>query len=261
MEKEKLPLDAVAFHDFGRDYALADKWILPHVQDCLAELDKRPYFKDKSIEIHVGECSFFPAPKNGDAADTTEAAAHLPGFFKLLLEEKRLTLVQWAQLFDTGADNEWGNLGMIDLETRKQKPVYNVYLMYALMPVGSVHSEAAGEAACLASMDDTRVAVMLYNTAAAETACKLTLNNLPFAAGAILHSYTFAVDARHSSFWETPGTGQIEITAMTETKVPAAAEGAQPSLALDLPLPGPGVRPHHPLHHTPEARPRHHERG
>jgi hypothetical protein len=242
VEKNELPLDAVAFHDFGRDYTLGERWILPHVKECLAELDRRPYFKDRRVEIHVGECSFFGDPKDGEAADRAEAAARLPRLFRLLLAEPRLTLVQWAQLFDTGHKGLWGNLGVIDAETGKAKPLYNVFLMYAMMPTKSASYETTGPVGCLAGQDERTVAVMLSNETEQDSPTAIELRNLPFKAGEPVHAYVFAVDKSHSSFWDKPGDGRLELI-RRGTLTPQPAEG-EPGAKLSLTetIPGPGVR-------------------
>ena len=203
VQKHELPLDAIAFHDFGRGYGLGERWIVPNLKECLDEIDKRPYFKDKHVEVHVGECSFFDDPKDGDPADRAEAAAHLPELFRQLLAEPRLTLVQWAQLFDTGHPGHWGNLGVIDTETRKPKAIYNVFLMYAMMPLRSAWYETKGPVKCLASRDEHTVAVMLDNATDKESPCRIEVRNLPFAAGNKVHVYIFAIDKGHSSFRKT----------------------------------------------------------
>jgi hypothetical protein len=237
-----LPLHAITFHDFGRDYTLGSRWIIPNVKACLAELDRRPYFRDRNVEIHVGECSYFEDPKDGGAADRASAAAQLPQTIRELLAEPRLTLVQWAQLFDTGHPGMWGNLGIIDAETRKAKPLYNVLVMYALMPVRSARCEEQGPVQCLASQDKDTVAVMLYNRTGEDAPCRLEVRNLPFAAGTKLHVCTLAVDTRHSSFWDTPGDGRLEVVARRTASASAEPGAAGAAVVIDETVPAPGVR-------------------
>ncbi|MFH1377280.1 MAG: hypothetical protein ABIH86_00835 [Planctomycetota bacterium] len=241
VEKEKLPLDAVAFHDFGRDYTLAERWILPHVRQIQDELAKRPYFANKHIEIHVGECSFFGDPKDGSAADKTDAAARLPRMIRRLNEEKQLTLVQWAQLFDTGHDGHWGNLGVVDRERDKAKPLYNAFLMYAMMPERAVKTTETGAVKCLASKDDKTVAIWLYNETDAADTCRLTLNRLPFAPGERAYSYLFAIDSKRSSFWETDGDGRLEMIERKRIDLSTSIAGGA-SLTFDVEMPGPGLK-------------------
>ncbi len=242
VETNALPLHAISFHDFGRDYTLGSRWILPSVKSCLSELGRRPYFRNKNVEIHVGECSFFPDPKDGEEADRAKAAAQLPQTIHELLSEPRLTLVQWAQMFDTGHAGMWGNLGVIDAETRRAKPLYNVFVMYALMPVQSAWHEEQGLVQCLAGQDKETVAVMLYNRTDRDAPCHLAVRNLPFAAGTKLHACTFAVDRRHSSFWDTPGDGRLEVVARSTVLVPANAAEPGPAIAINDTVPGPGVK-------------------
>lgn len=235
VDKRGLPLHAFAFHDFGRGYELPERWMATHARWVSRQLDKYERFKD--TEIHVGECSFFGEPKNGGPADRTEAAAHLPELFRVLAPMKRVTLVQWAQLFDTGAkNNKWGDLGVIDVETGKPKPKYNVFLMYAMMPVRRVAEAVSGPVRCLAGADDETVAVMLYNTTAAASPCRVTVRNHPFGKAKQVNLAVLSVDKDHSSFWETPGSGELEVT--DRRTLPA---GPGP-IELDVPIPGPGVK-------------------
>jgi len=145
--------------------------------------------------------------------------------------------MKWAQLFDTGAkNNKWGNLGVIDIETGKPKPIYNVFLMYAMMPVRRVADECPGPLRCLAGADEATVAVMLYNTTAAAAPARVTIRNHPFAGPAPAHLSVLSVDKDHSSFWETAGTGELEVT--DRRMLPAGAK----AIELDVTVPGPGVK-------------------
>jgi len=236
VDREDLPLHAFAFHEFGRGYDLAEQWIVENSKFVFEQLNKYPRFAE--TQVHIGECSFFPEPVNGGPADRAGTAAHLPHVFRVLVEHPRITLVQWAQLFDTGSTHKWGNLGVIDIETGKPKPVYNVFLMYAMMPVPRIACREAGPVKALASKDDSTVAVMLYNTGDQSSTCDLTIANHPFADGRA-HLTRLAVDADHSSFWEKPGsTGELECVEQRFVE----SSGSSAPLRLSLPVPGPGVQ-------------------
>jgi len=236
VDREKLPLHAFAFHEFGRGYDLAEQWIVENSTFVFEHLGRYPRFAD--TEVHIGECSFFPEPVNGGPADRAEAAAHLPHVFRVLVEHPRITLVQWAQLFDTGSTHKWGNLGVIDIETGKPKPVYNVFLMYAMMPVPRIACCEAGPVKALASKDDSTVAVMLYNTGGQSSVCDLTIENHSFADGPA-HLTRLAVDADHSSFWEKSGsTGQLECVEQRLVK----SDASSAPIRLTVSVPGPGAQ-------------------
>ena len=243
IDRENLPLHAFSFHEFGRDYDVADQWIIENAEYVIKQLDRFERFKD--TQIHIGECSFFADPKDGDPADRAEAAAHLPEFFRILIGQPRISLIQWAQLFDTGSKGIWGNLGVIDIETNKPKPVYNVFMMYAMMPVESIAYEEMGIVRGLASIDRGKkvVAVMLYNMTGQASHCRLTLRNHSFYPPGKIHLTRLAVDKDHSSFWEKPGSsGQLELIEQTTLSAPSHDWDNKREIRRTIKVPGPGVQ-------------------
>jgi len=243
LDQHELPLHAFSFHEFGRDYDVADQWIIENGEYVIEQLDRFERFKD--TQIHIGECSFFADPKDGDRADRAEAAAHLPEFFRILISRPRISLIQWAQLFDTGSKGLWGNLGVIDIETSKPKPVYNVFMMYAMMPVESIAYEEMGIVRGLASIDRGKkvVAVMLYNMTGQASHCRLMLGNHPFCPQSKIHLTRLAVDKDHSSFWEKAGSsGQLELIEQTTLSVPSGGWDSKREIRRTIKVPGPGVQ-------------------
>jgi len=243
LDQHELPLHAFSFHEFGRDYDVADQWIIENAEYVIEQLDRFDRFKD--TEIHIGECSFFADPKDGDPADRAEAAAYLPEFFRILIGQPRISLIQWAQLFDTGSKGIWGNLGVIDIETSKAKPVYNVFMMYAMMPVESVAYEEMGIVRGLASIDRRKkvVAVMLYNMTGQASHCRLTVRNHPFHPQSKIHLTRLAVDKDHSSFWDRPGSsGELELIEQTTVSMPSGGGDSKGGIGRTIKIPGPGVQ-------------------
>ncbi len=245
VDTHDLPLDAFSFHDFGRGYRLGEDHVIPHARLIEKELARFPRFKETTI--HVGECSFFKDPKDGQAADRTAAAAQLPNFFRQLLEHPRIDLVQWAQLFDTGHPGHWGNLGVIDAERQQSKAIYNAWLMYAMMPLVRLACVESGPAQAMASRDRNTVAVLLYNRTDQDSAVSLSVEGegQGFRAGREIDLLRLAIDRDHSSFWEqNDSDGRLELVEHRKVRIEPRgdAEFDRESVKLELDLPGPGLQ-------------------
>lgn len=120
VERERLPIDFVSFHQYGR-FAAAAAW-----DPVLALLNGREYFSE--VAVHLNEYNAFPIvyPPGGPQEKLPMAAAMLAEFDRLL-QIPRISLVHWAQFQDSG----YGlYCGLLDIYGRT-KPPYWAFRWYS----------------------------------------------------------------------------------------------------------------------------------
>lgn len=199
---EQLPLDFFSFHYYpGVPYSA------PNVQGVVSmvrhELGRRPHLA--TTEMHLNEYNSLPInyPEDGPQQKHGLAAALLSDYC-YFVSQPCLTKVHWAQFMDTGGSN-WS--GMISIDGRR-KAVFNAYRIYAMMPVDrrAVSVDGPPGLGGMASSDDHRSGVVVWNRSGAAQPVKLSLSGVPFARGDVR---IYRIDSQHASWGDNPANEDL----------------------------------------------------
>ncbi|HWB87429.1 MAG TPA: hypothetical protein VG675_25020 [Bryobacteraceae bacterium] len=187
--KNKLPLDFYTFHEYGSGELAARQ-----VDRASASLNRYPSLATTALSLdewHDGECCDWCAD---DARNHFEAAPELLHDFNVLLHKPELASVSWAWWEDPG-NRGAGCMGLVTGDGHR-KAVFNAWKLYAWMPIdrNAVHTEGPLEA--MASSDDHKAALLIWNRGSYDRRLDARLNNLPFSRGTVR---IYRIDAKHAS--------------------------------------------------------------
>ncbi len=194
---KRLPLDFFSFHYYpGVAYPASN--VHGVIDIVLRELGKHPELA--TTEVHLNEYNSLPInyPKDGPQQKHSLAAALLSDFGHFI-SQPGLTKVHWAQFMDTGGGN-WSGLVSIDSHA---KAAYNAYLIYSMMPVDRrlVLLDSPPGLGGLASSDDHKCALVVWNRSGAARNTRLDLGKIPCERGTVR---VYRIDAHHSSWGDDP---------------------------------------------------------
>lgn len=190
VEDENLPLDFFSYHSYGYEdgvYAARTDMVRELIGD-------NPYYK--ATELHMNELNVIPPAWDWGSwqAEMLSGRQLLP----LTLDAIRrlnvytdLTIVHWAQLLNSGVDA----LGLVN-DDGTVCPGYAVFDLYQRMPVRPLEVE---DAHMLASCDENRVSLVMWNGEKTERTVALDWKNLPFAEG---EAAVYRLDEAYFSTYE-----------------------------------------------------------
>jgi len=198
-----LPLDVFSFHYYGdptsggltpyRDAsnsASTGVYRWASLDDNLDEYNPVHDFSPNTVVIHYPE------------------AAYLLNSFKSLLAMPWITHVDWAQMQDPICPTQCDVIGLLDQDGHR-RAAYNAYSIYANMPVDRRQLTIGGSVDGLASADQHKASVALWNLSGSDQAVNVALNNIPFATG---NFRVYRIDATHASYVDNPNSETLTPT-------------------------------------------------
>jgi len=187
--QNQLPLDYYTFHEYG-----SGELAVRQTQKAASSVNRYPSLNTTSLSLdewHDGECCTWC---NDDARNHYQAAPELLHDFVLLLERPELASVSWAWWLDPGGRGA-GCMGLITSDGRR-KAVFNAWKLYAMMPVDRREVRIEGELESIASSDDHKASLLMWNRSPYERRVDVRLNHLPFQSGSVR---LYRIDSKHGS--------------------------------------------------------------
>jgi hypothetical protein len=194
--RDKLPLDFFSFHFYP------GCWQTNSVRDIvrLMRRDLSDYPQLATTELFLDEFNSLPIdyPKGGKQDRYGVASAMLQDY-EWFLSQPDLAQVNWAQFQDTGGGN-WS--GMISRDGHR-KAVFNAAAVYARMPIDrrKISFQNAEGINGMASADDHRASLLIWNCSASDRSIKTILQHAAFTNGDLS---VYRIDAEHSSWGDKP---------------------------------------------------------
>lgn len=171
--EENLPLDYFSYHHYWLNSSFKQKHNI--VKNALSRYDRL-----KTAEVHLNEVAYINGWLPGD--DSINNFYNIaPKIFKMfddMLSEPDITVASWAQFLESTVVGD--AYGMIFRDGTK-KALYNVFKIYADLPVERVDVQSSNPVIDgMASYDESKAAIVLWNTGTEKCRLKIELNNLPF---------------------------------------------------------------------------------
>jgi xylan 1,4-beta-xylosidase len=198
--KNQLPLDYYSFHEYG-----SGELAVRQVERTAASLNRYASLNTTALSLDEwfdGECCTWCAD---DVRNHYQAAPELLHDFTLLLDRPELASVSWAWWLDpagrggrNGANGGNGNGGCMGLITSdgRRKATFNAWKLYAMMPVDRREVKAEGELESVASSDDHKASLLIWNRSPYERRVDVHMKSLPFQHGT---ARMYRVDGKHAS--------------------------------------------------------------
>jgi xylan 1,4-beta-xylosidase len=194
--RDKLPLDFFSFHFYP------GCWQTNSVRDVV-RLMRRDLANCPQLamtEMFLDEFNSLPIdyPKGGKQ-DRYGAASAMLQDYEWFLSQPDLAQVNWAQFQDTGGGN-WS--GMIS-EDGHRKALFNAAAIYARMPIDrkNISFQNAEGVNGMASADNHRTSLLIWNRSSADRTVKAILKHAPFTQGDLS---VYRIDGGHSSWGDKP---------------------------------------------------------
>lgn len=170
VRKEQLPLDYFSYHTYGYE----KKEYLARTRVIQRLLESRTGFE--TAELHMNELNILPPPwEYGKTHLTDETVVPLVlDCMEELLEIHDLTVIHWAQLFNSGVDE----LSLVSLD-HIYYPAFYVFEVYNRMPAGRCAVRAFGKGIkAMAAGDSHRASVLLWNSSGKREDAEVRLDSL-----------------------------------------------------------------------------------
>jgi hypothetical protein len=200
--RERLPLDFFSFH-FYPTVPYKSQTVAAVIEDMRRQLASRPQLA--TSEMHLNEYNAYRIDyPQGGSQDRYPLASALLHDYRYFLSQPDLTQVSWAQILDTGGGNY---SGMVSIGGHP-KAVFNAAAIYARMPVDRKRVGISGAEGVegMASADEHRVGVVLWNRAGELRELKVRLRGVPFRRGTLR---VYRIDANHASWTDNPSQEQL----------------------------------------------------
>ncbi len=200
--RSRLPLDFFSFHYYpGVPYkAQSIRGVVETMRDALGK-----HRELATTEMHLTEYNSLPInyPEDGPQ-QKHRLAAQLLSDFAYFITQPSLTKVFWAQFMDTGGGN-WSGLISID---GHRKAAFNAWKLYSMMPVDrrAVTIEGPEGIGGMASSDEHRAGLLVWNLSGASRSVKLSLDGAPFSRGTLR---VYRIDAEHASWGDDPSNESL----------------------------------------------------
>lgn len=177
VKEKNLPLDFFSFHSYGYE----DDVFIHRLSIVRDMLSADPRFA--TTELHMNELNTVVAPwdytsEGGKLLGNRTMLPYIFNTMSKLIDYPDLTLVNWAQLLDSGVDA----LGIVDADGHI-RPAYFAFEIYARMPVDRAEVENNSQAKMMASASRDRASIVLWNDRETNADVEMNLKNLPFAHG------------------------------------------------------------------------------
>ncbi len=218
VDQHDLPLDFFSFHVLNPGWP---EGTLHHAARRLAQLREDFAGRERffTTEVHINEYHPYTYANTGrgGAADRHPLAARIFSDIQGLLQETDLTLVHWAQFMSSlpGVSDE--GMGLVDLDGRR-KAAYHAFSLYARMPIDRRAVLVEGGLQAMASVDDRRASLVIWNDTAQHRTLEAHLTELPFAQAEL---QVFRIDHDHASSGDDPRNEAL-VAAEPSTVVEAA---------------------------------------
>jgi hypothetical protein len=185
VRRRQLPLDAFSFHFYGTTN-YDNETIAQELDTLHGYFARRPYVATTEWNLNEYNSYAIDYPQGGDQ-DKFGLASALLNDFDYFIAQPELTAVHWAQFLDSGQGNY---SGMISIDGHR-KAVFNAYKIYTMMPIDRYQMRVGGLRKTLtgnpvqgmASADDHRATVVLWNRTGYDQPLNVSLKNVPFARG------------------------------------------------------------------------------
>lgn len=184
-----LPLDYYTFHEYG-----SGELAVRQVERAGSSLNRYPDYNTTALSLdewHDGECCNWC---NDDVRNHYEGAPELLHDFVLLLGRPELASVSWAWWQDPPGHGA-GCMGLLTADGRR-KAVFNAWKLYAMMPVDRREVRVEGELEALASCDEHKASLLIWNRSSYERRVDVHMNRLPFQKGTVR---LYRIDNKHAS--------------------------------------------------------------
>lgn len=195
-----VPFDAFSFHRYGE------------VVSGQVDVDYRAAtdsgltsYNMSTVENNLNEYNWthdFTAPTD---VTSYRAAPELLHSFKALLEKPWITQVEWAQFQDPICPTTCDVIGLLD-QAGHRRAAYNAFSIYSRMPVDRKAFSAGDGIDGMASTDEHKSSVVLWNMSGATQTIDAVLSNVPFATGDVS---VYRIDADHASYGDNPANEQL----------------------------------------------------
>lgn len=190
VEKNEIPLDFISFHSIGGGEGdparevVAGNW-LKTVREVLGS---KAYFQ--TTEMHLGEYHPYYGKTAGLTGGYALAGKALDNV-SMFLDWTDLTVVSWAQYMDAG---QFDSYGLVSVEG-EPKAAFGAFAIYGDMPVERVKADGTGPVKCMASADQSKACVVIWNRSTDEQQMGVSLGNVPFRKARL---GVYRIDAGHS---------------------------------------------------------------
>ncbi len=197
-----LPLDFFSFHFYpGNPYEAGN--VRDVIDMVRHKLDLRPELA--TTEMHLNEYNALPInyPEDGPQ-QKHHLASEMLSDYAYFISQPALTKVHWAQFMDTAGGN-WS--GIISVSGHR-KAVFNGYRIYNMMPVDRrlVSVDGPPGVGGMASSDDHKAALVIWNRSGAGHPFRLDLKHVPFESGDVR---IYRIDADHASWGDNPANEEL----------------------------------------------------
>ncbi len=199
----RLPLDFFSMHSYGSDYMNRLRVVRQALQAAGEDFS--------TTSVHVNEINSVLNPWNyGGDCDHYGIAADIFRILSDLTEQNDVETVSWAQFLESGVDA----LGVVDEKGRK-KASYNAFEIWARMPVDR-YPLKSGSVRGLASADDCRAGVVLWNESEEAQEITAVMDDLPFDRGSV---DIYRIDEAHCSYGDGAGEELIPTESYTDRAI------------------------------------------
>ena len=191
VEENATPIDFVSYHDYFQVYR-TDTELLAQ------ELEKSEYFN--STQMHLNEFNvywrddFWTSEKTDTFMYTPKMLPLMFDAFDWLSNAPYVTMAHWGCFTDVGE-----GFGLFTAEG-EPLPSYYAVKIYQNMPVDRVKSTSSdGEVKIIASREDGRAGIVVYNTGTADKQVRLGIDGNDIAGGKL---QAYRLDADNANVWE-----------------------------------------------------------
>lgn len=202
VEDNDLPLDFVSLHQYPSNAADEPALINSYLGEFKSRLNGRDL---NTTELHLNEYNSYPINyPQGGTQDKFGLASSMLRDYKNVLSQPSLDRLSWAQFMDSGLGNY---SGMVTIDGYR-KAVFNAYRIYSMMPAERRSLSITGGTGVdgIASADDHRAGMVLWNKSGSNHTINATLNGVSFPTGTLR---VYRIDANNASYGDNPATEQL----------------------------------------------------
>jgi len=195
VRKNNLPLDVLIYHHYGSP-------ALRETDAVARSLARYPYFNTTEMSMDEYQSADCCDWCRDDIRSRYEGASQLLRDFQVFLTRPELTSVSWAWFQDPPNAPPTGCMGLVTADGHR-KAIFNAFKIYARMPVDRKQVSVVGPLEAMASADDHKASLVIWNPDSYERRLDVNLNNIRFAKGNVR---VYRIDKNHASWGD--GSGQ-----------------------------------------------------
>lgn len=176
VEDNDLPLDYFSFHAIGPKGATDNRdFAMNHLGQIRSRLNADDQFN--ATEAHLNEYNpFFPAGSNDTLLAQPQAATRLLDDYAYFLRQHDVTVVSWAQFMDSGS---FDPLGLVDFNGVPKRAFFAAAMLGDL-PIESYSLSTPNGISSLASADESRAGILMWNRSGSARDLDVLSSMLPF---------------------------------------------------------------------------------